>query len=66
MGADLWIIGTDSVGAAIGEKGLVDVCQLDSTIQVRLMYARPDNFVGKVLYRELNRAYLLPETARHW
>lgn len=46
------------------KKGLVDVCQLDSTIQVRLMYARPDNFVGKVLYRELNRAYLLPETAR--
>ena len=46
------------------EKGLVDIRQLDSTIQVRLMYARPDNFVGKVLYRDLNRAYLLPETAR--
>ena len=46
------------------KRGLVDVCLLDSTIQVRLMYARSDNFVGKVLYQDLNRAYLLPETAR--
>lgn len=46
------------------EEGLVDVHRMDSTIQVRLMYARADNFVGKVLYKELTRAYLLPETAR--
>ena len=28
------------------------------------MYARPDNFVGRVLYTDLHHAYLLPETAR--
>ena len=27
------------------------------------MYARADNFVGRVMYRDLQRAYLLPETA---
>ncbi|MCM1483184.1 MAG: M15 family metallopeptidase [Muribaculaceae bacterium] len=44
--------------------GYVDVAQLDSTIVIDLMYARPDNFVGEVLYTDLHRAYLHPEAAQ--
>ena len=43
------------------QAGLVNVARLDSTLRVDLMYARPDNFTGKILYDE---AYLQPEAAR--
>jgi len=46
------------------EQGLVDLRSVDSTIRVSLMYARPDNFTGKVLYTDLHTAYLHPEAAR--
>ena len=46
------------------DYGLTDVSALDSTIQVRLMYARPDNFTGVLLYTDgLNKAYLQPQAA---
>ena len=44
--------------------GLVDICEVDSTIRVHLVYATNDNFVGKVLYDDLHKAFMLPETAR--
>lgn len=45
--------------------GLVDVASLDTTVCVSLMYARPDNFTGVVLYTDgLSRAYLRPEAAQ--
>lgn len=45
------------------QLGLVGIREVDSSIQVRLVYATPDNFVGKVLYRDIRKAFLLPEAA---
>ena len=39
-------------------QGMVDITTLDSTIQVSLMYARADNFTGRVLYADLREALL--------
>ena len=47
----------------MAKQGLVDVLSLDSTIHVSLMYSRPDNFTGKVLYTDLREAYLHPKAA---
>jgi D-alanyl-D-alanine dipeptidase len=44
--------------------GLVDVQTLDPTIQVHLVYATEDNFLGRVLYADIHRAFLLPAMAR--
>lgn len=44
--------------------GLVDIQEIDSTIQVHLIYATENNFVGKILYHDIHKAFLLPETAR--
>ena len=43
--------------------GFVDVRSMDSTIRVSLMYARADNFTGRVLYTDLHEAYLHPKAA---
>ena len=48
----------------MARQGFVDVRSLDSTIQVSLMYARADNFTGKILYTDLHEAYLHPKAAR--
>lgn len=45
-------------------RGYVDIRDVDSTIQVSLMYARADNFTGQVLYTDLREAYLHPKAAR--
>ena len=47
----------------MAQQGLVDIQAIDSTIQVSLMYSRPDNFTGKVLYTDLREAYLHPKAA---
>lgn len=44
--------------------GLVDIETLTDDIPVSLMYARDDNFTGKILYKDLNRAYLHPDAAK--
>jgi len=44
--------------------GLIDVSMLDSGIMVHMVYATPYNFMGKVLYKDLNRAYLQPDVAQ--
>lgn len=44
--------------------GMVNIAEADSTIAIGLMYSRPDNFTGKVLYHELKEAYLHPKAAR--
>jgi D-alanyl-D-alanine dipeptidase len=44
--------------------GLVDVTSLDEGIVVQLVYATPYNFLGKVLYKDLSRAYLQPDVAQ--
>ena len=45
-------------------QGFIDITSLDSTIQVSLMYARSDNFTGKILYTDLREAYLHPKAAK--
>lgn len=47
----------------MAKQGLVDILSVDSTIWVSLMYSRPDNFTGKVLYTDLREAYLHPKAA---
>ena len=48
---------------AIERQGMVDLQRVAPTIPVSLMYARPDNFTGRVLYTDLHHAYLHPEAA---
>jgi D-Ala-D-Ala dipeptidase len=44
--------------------GLVNVGRMDLTLKIDLMYTRADNFTGKVLYEDLQEAYLHPEAAK--
>ncbi len=44
--------------------GYVDVATAVPGVQVDLMYARPDNFTGRVLYDSLHHAFLHPDAAR--
>jgi len=44
--------------------GLIDVSTLDPGIKVQMVYATPYNFMGRVLYEGLNRAYLQPDVAQ--
>ncbi|MDE6451629.1 MAG: M15 family metallopeptidase [Odoribacter sp.] len=46
------------------EYGLVDIREMDSTVFVYLVYARANNFIGKVLYPDIRKAFMLPETAK--
>ncbi len=45
-------------------QGLVNVQRIDPSLKVNLMYARKDNFTGRVLYADLREAYLLPAAAK--
>ena len=40
--------------------GLVNVGRMDPTLKIDLMYTRADNFTGKVLYEDLQEAYIHP------
>ncbi len=46
------------------QAGYVNIQTLAPDIPVSLMYARADNFVGRVLYADLREAYLHPSAAR--
>ena len=46
---------------SIKQQGYVDVQDEDPTIKVSLMYSRPDNFTGKILYKDLKEAFLHPQ-----
>ena len=48
----------------IKEQGYVNIKDVDPTSQVSLMYTRPDNFTGRVLYTDLKEAYLHPDAAQ--
>ncbi len=47
----------------MARQGLVNIKDVDPSIKVAPMYARTDNFVGRVLYSDLREAYLLPRCA---
>lgn len=49
--------------ARLRGMGLLNIADLDSTIYVNLKYATSDNFMGKVLYKDLHKAFVLPEMA---
>ena len=48
----------------LARQGYQEIEQCDPTIHVSLMYARPDNFCGVVLYHDLREAFLHPEAMR--
>lgn len=48
---------------AMQRMGMVKIWDVDPTIYVKLMYAYPDNFTGKVLYTDLHTAFLHPQAA---
>ena len=50
--------------ARLRAMGMVDITEVDPSIAVHIVYATPDNFMGYVLYDDLDRAFMLPETAR--
>lgn len=45
------------------EMGLVDIHDLDSTIAVQIIYATPYNFMGKILYKDVTKAFMVRELA---
>lgn len=49
---------------SLAAQGMIDVRSLDTTLCVHLMYATPDNFLGKAVYAGITKAWLRPEAAR--
>lgn len=45
-------------------KGLVNVLEADSSIQVSLSYATPDNFMGEKVYDGITGVWLHPDAAK--
>jgi D-alanyl-D-alanine dipeptidase len=45
------------------KEGLVDIQQIDSTIQIDLRYSSVNNFVGIDLYGDLSKVYMQPDVA---
>jgi len=58
-----WAQKLSTTANSLERRGYVNVKQAEPTIQVSLMYARADNFTGRVLYDDLREAYLHPEAA---
>lgn len=50
--------------STLQRKGYKDVTEAVPGTYVELMYARADNFTGRVLYDSLSHAYLHPDAAR--
>jgi len=44
--------------------GLQDIAEVDSTIGVFLVYATPDNFLGHILYPDIQHAFMIPAMAQ--
>jgi D-alanyl-D-alanine dipeptidase len=49
--------------AYMAGRKLVDVTSMDTTLRVQLVYASPDNFLGKAVYSGITRAWLHPDAA---
>lgn len=52
------------IEAGLRERGLLDVREVDPSIAVYLIYATSGNFTGRILYKDLYKAFLLPEAAQ--
>lgn len=57
-------IHAEDLDTYLRNKGMVDISEMDSTIRVQLVYATPDNFLGKSVYTGITRAWLHPDAAR--
>ena len=53
-----------STGKQMEKQGLINIQTIAPDIQVSLMYSRADNFTGKILYTDLQEAYLHPKAAQ--
>lgn len=51
-------------GKKMEKQGLVNIQTIAPDIQVSLMYSRANNFTGKILYTDLQEAYLHPKAAQ--
>ena len=49
--------------ASMRALGLVDIQEIDPTIQVHLVYSTPDNFTHTILYKDIHKAFMLPVVA---
>ncbi len=49
---------------SMAAQGMVNIHDVDTTIRVSLMYSRPDNFTGTILYDDLREGYLHPKAAQ--
>ena len=49
--------------AAMRALGLVDIQEIEPTIQVHLVYSTPDNFTHTILYKDIHKAFMLPVVA---
>lgn len=58
-----WAQQPSKTAQSMKAQGYVDIQEVDPSIRVSLMYTRPDNFTGKVLYTDLKEAYLHPLAA---
>lgn len=57
----LW---SKTLDQAMIEAGMVDVMSVADNIEVNLLYAGTDNFVGENMYGDLTKAYLHPHAAK--
>lgn len=62
---DVEAVVVSSMARKLDSAGLVNLAMVDPSIEIFLVYATADNFVGEVLYDDLTEAYLLPEVAEH-
>lgn len=46
------------------KAGLVDIQEIDPAIAVHLVYATPYNFMGRTLYTDIHKAFMLPDLAQ--
>ncbi len=53
-----------TLAAYLDSLGFVCITEADSSIVVELIYARADNFTGKLLYEELREGYLHPNAMK--
>ncbi len=59
------ILGPDTpTETRLRAMGLTDISEAAPTVAVRLVYATPDNFMGRVMYNDINKAFATPQAAR--
>lgn len=56
--------GDSTIESRVRGMGLVDIAEVsEGKIAVKLVYATPYNFMGRVLYKDFNKAFVQPDLA---